>query len=218
MVDADVAAVSGIARDAAVRTLKAGDPKLGALIDAVGPCRLSIDTMQSPYEALFEAIVYQQLTGKAAATIFGRVRASFPGRRFPRPADVLATDDAVLRAAGLSGPKIRAVRDLSEKAATRRVPSLARLQAMSDDEVVDALTPIKGIGRWTVEMLLIFRLGRPDVLPVADLGIRKGFAVTYRTRGLPAPERVAAHGERWRPHRTIASWYLWRAAERARGA
>jgi 3-methyladenine DNA glycosylase/8-oxoguanine DNA glycosylase len=169
----------------------------------------------STFAALAEAIVYQQLNGRAAATIFGRFTALYPGRRFPVPADVLATPDDALRAAGLSRNKILAIRDLAERSVQGTVPEVAALRRMSDDEIVACLTAVRGIGRWTAEMLLLFRLGRPDVLPVDDYGVRKGFAVVYRKRTLPTPAELLRHGERWRPFRSVASWYLWRAAESA---
>jgi DNA-3-methyladenine glycosylase II len=168
--------------------------------------------MQSPFEALAEAIVYQQLTGKAAATILGRVKTVAGGKRL-KPDAVLAATDEVLRGAGLSRAKLAALRDLADKTNSGVVPSLAALKRLHDDAIVERLTSIRGVGRWTVEMLLIFRLGRPDVLPVADYGIRKGFARAFGLADFPAPRDVALRGERWRPHRTVASWYLWRALE-----
>ncbi len=198
----------------AAAALAAADPVLARLIERVGPCRLRPDRIQSPYEALFEAIVYQQLTGKAAATILGRAKAALDGHGgFPSPEAVLAAPDEALRGAGLSRAKTAAVKDLAAKARDGCVPGLAELRRMHDDAIVEHLTEIRGIGRWTVEMMLIFRLGRPDVLPVHDYGVRKGFAIAYRKRELPTPTRLAAHGERWRPYRTVASWYLWRANE-----
>jgi 3-methyladenine DNA glycosylase/8-oxoguanine DNA glycosylase len=153
--------------------------------------------------------VYQQLTGKAAATIFGRVKEACGGE--VTPAAILETKDAKLRACGLSGAKLAALKDLANKTIDGTVPALDALHAMDDDAIVEALTHVRGIGRWTVEMLLIFRLGRPDVLPVGDYGVRKGFARAYRKRALPTPKQLAKHGEKWRPYRTVASWFLWRA-------
>jgi 3-methyladenine DNA glycosylase/8-oxoguanine DNA glycosylase len=202
--------------DAACAALSAADPKLAAVIEAVGPCTLKVARLQSPYEALFESIVYQQLTGKAAATILGRVNASFGAASIPPPDSVIAAADEQLRGAGLSRAKTAAVKDLAAKTSDGHVPPLARLRRMDDDAIVEHLTAIRGIGRWTVEMMLIFRLGRPDVLPVHDYGVRNGFRIVYRKRALPTPTQLAAHGERWRPHRTVASWYLWRAVELAR--
>lgn len=168
--------------------------------------------MQSPFEALAEAIVYQQLTGKAAATIFGRVKAAVGEKRL-KPEALLAAPDEALRGAGLSRAKLAALKDLADKTKAGVVPSLTVLKRLSDEAIVERLTSIRGVGRWTVEMLLIFKLGRPDVLPVGDYGIRKGFARTFGLAELPTPRDVAARGERWRPHRTVASWYLWRALE-----
>jgi 3-methyladenine DNA glycosylase/8-oxoguanine DNA glycosylase len=203
---------------AAVSHLRATDERLAAVIDAVGACTLKTARMQSPYEALFESIVYQQLSGKAAATILGRVKTSFgDGDAFPAPAAVIAAPDDRLRGAGLSRAKTAAVKDLAAKAKDGHVPSLAALRRMDDDAIVEHLTAIRGIGRWTVEMMLIFRLGRPDVLPVGDFGVRNGFRIAYAKRAMPTPKQLARHGERWRPHRTVASWYLWRAVDLSRG-
>src|SRR5207249_2015127 len=189
----------------AVRAIALADPGLGRLMAQVGPFALRIETLHNPFSALAESIVYQQLTGKAAATIFGRVCALYRPRRFPSPEDVLKTPDATLRACGLSRAKTVAMKDLAAKALDGTVPTLRRLRTMEDEAIVEHLTAVRGIGRWTAEMLLIFRLGRPDVLPTTDYGIRKGFAKTFRMRELPTPREVAARGERWRPHRTIAS-------------
>ena len=197
----------------AERALATADPKLGLVIERHGPCRLEPDGVQSPFAALAESITYQQLTGKAAATIFSRVVAIYRPKRFPKPEDVLATPDATLRSAGLSRAKVLAVKDLAAKTIDGTVPSLAALRRLSDGEIVERLTAVRGIGPWTVEMLLIFRLGRPDILPASDYGVRKGFARAFRTRGLPTPAQVIRRGERWRPYRSVASWFLWRAAE-----
>jgi len=197
----------------AVQHLRLADPKLADLMDRVGPFRLELKETHSSFAMLSEAIVYQQLTGKAAATIFGRFKALYAGRRFPKPAEVLATPDAKLRKAGLSRAKALALKDLAEKVESGVVPRVAVLRRMSDEDIVERLTAVRGIGRWTVEMLLIFRLGRPDVLPTGDYGVRKAFALVFRKRALPSPSALARHGERWRPYRTVASWYLWRALE-----
>jgi methylated-DNA-[protein]-cysteine S-methyltransferase len=197
----------------AVRALRRKDPVLGALMRKVGPYRLEPTALPNPFEALAEAIVYQQLTGKAAATIFRRVRGLFPGRRRLRAKDVLAASDTTLRSAGLSRAKALALKDLAAAEERGALPGTDALRAMDDEAVIAALTPIRGIGRWTVEMLLMFRLGRTDVLPSADYGVRKGFARVFGLAELPSPKAVLSHGERWRPYRTIASWYLWRALE-----
>jgi len=197
----------------ATRALAKSDPRLGRLIARIGPCRLTVETLQSPFEALAEAIVYQQLTGKVAATILGRVVALYKPKRFPSPGDILGTSDERLRAAGLSRAKVAAFKDLARAALDGTVPRLSALKKMDEEEIVARLTTIRGIGRWTTEMLLIFRLGRPDVLPAGDYGIRKGFARTFETRALPTPRQVLRRGEKWRPYRTVASWYLWRALD-----
>lgn len=209
---------NGFDANAALRHLRDADPRLGAWLDEFGPFGMQLKATGSTFAALAEAIVYQQLHGKAAATIFARFRALYPKRRFPDPDDVLATPDDVLRSVGLSRNKLLAIRDLAERCRAGTVPTLAALRRMPDEEVVRCLTAVRGIGRWTAEMLLMFRLGRPDVLPVDDYGVRKGFAVVFRKKELPAPAELARHGERWRPYRSVASWYLWRAAERALAA
>jgi 3-methyladenine DNA glycosylase/8-oxoguanine DNA glycosylase len=199
---------------AAEAHIRTADPKLAAMIDLHGPCRIDPDGLMSPFAALVRSIAYQQLTGKAAATIHGRVLTLYRPRRHPRPEDVLATADDRLRGAGLSRAKILAVKDLAAKTLDGTVPTLARLKRLDDEEIVERLSSVRGVGRWTVEMLLIFRLGRPDVLPATDYGVRKGFQRTFRTRGLPSPAQVLKRGERWRPYRSIASWYLWRSLEK----
>ncbi len=200
----------------ALRHLRNVDRSLGALIDEVGPLRLDVKKTSSAFAALAEAIVYQQLTGKAAATIFGRVKALYPKRRFPLPNDLIETPDRSLRGAGLSRSKALALKDLAGKVIDGTVPSVRALRRMEDEHVVEKLTVVRGVGRWTAQMFLIFRLGRPDVLPVDDYGLRKGFGVAFGRRSLPTPDEVTARGERWRPYRTVAARYLWRAVERAR--
>lgn len=196
-----------------MRALCAADARLKTLIERVGPCRLRTNALQSPFHALLEAITYQQLTGKAAETILRRVHALFHVRRLPTPDQILGATVEELRGAGLSRAKVAAIQDLALKTLEGTVPTLARLRRMPDDEIVERLTSIRGVGPWTVEMLLMFRLGRPDILPATDYGIRKGFQIAFRTRALPAPAAVLRRGERWRPYRTVASWYLWRAAD-----
>lgn len=166
-----------------------------------------------PFDALAESIAYQQLNGKAAAAIWNRVRALYPQRKRLDPAKILATPDETLRAAGLSRAKIAAIKDLAAKTIDGTVPSGRALLRMSDDEIVARLTTVRGIGRWTVEMLLLFDLGRPDVWPVDDYGVRKGFAKTFDRRKLPTPKQLMKIGEKWRPHRSVAAWYLWRALD-----
>jgi DNA-3-methyladenine glycosylase II len=166
-----------------------------------------------PFDALAESIAYQQLTGKAAATIFGRVRALYPKRKWLDPKQLLATPDERLRAAGLSRAKTAALKDLAAKTIDGTVPSGRALLRMTDDEIIARLTTVRGIGRWTVEMLLLFDLGRPDVWPVDDYGVRKGFAKTFRRRKLPTPKQLMKLGEKWRPYRSVAAWYFWRALD-----
>jgi DNA-3-methyladenine glycosylase II len=166
-----------------------------------------------PFDALAESIAYQQLTGKAAATIFGRVRALYPKRKWLDPKQLLATPDEALRAAGLSRAKTAALKDLAAKTIDGTVPSGCALLRMTDDEIITRLTTVRGIGRWTVEMLLLFDLGRPDVWPVDDYGVRKGFAKTFRRRELPTPKQLMKLGEKWRPYRSVAAWYFWRALD-----
>lgn len=198
---------------AAVRHLQQVDGDLGRIITQVGPCRMALDAEQSLFEALSESIIYQQLSGKAAATIAGRVRAMFAPKPFPDPVDLLETADDAIRACGVSRNKLLALQDLARHTLSGTVPTLEEAHGLTDAELIERLTTVRGIGQWTVEMLLIFRLGRPDVLPVADLGVRKGFARLHGLPDLPAPKVLLAHGERWRPFRSVASWYCWRATE-----
>jgi len=184
------------------------------VIDAVGPFRMTLKKTPSVFAALSEAIVYQQLTGRAAATIYARVCALFPrGHEGLSAQRILRVSDARLRAAGLSASKVLSMRDLARKAANGEIPTLDEVRTLSDEEILEPLTQVRGIGRWTVEMLLMFRLGRPDVLPVDDYGIRKGYAMLMRSRTLPKPQDLEKLGERWRPYRSVASWYLWRVLE-----
>lgn len=201
---------------AAVAALRAADPALGRAIDAFGAFALRRRTMRTPFEGLLRAIVYQQLSGHAAGAIHTRLLALFEGGR-PTPAALAAMSDERLRAIGLSRSKAAAARDLAEKTMARVVPGARALRAMSDDEIVARLVQVRGIGRWTVEMLLMSYLARPDVLPATDLGVRRGFARIQGLEALPAPADLLAHGERWRPWRTVASWYLWRAADLTAG-
>ncbi|MEO6027259.1 MAG: methylated-DNA--[protein]-cysteine S-methyltransferase [Candidatus Binatia bacterium] len=210
----DGAAGLGFDWDVAVAHLRKVDPKLARIIDAAGTTPLELKKMPSLFGALAEAIVYQQLSGKAAATIYGRVCALFPrAPQGPTAEHIIRVADTALRAAGLSNAKVLAVKDLARRAKANEIPTLGEAHAMDDAAIVERLTTVRGIGRWTAEMLLIFRLGRPDVLPVDDYGVRKGFAVAYKKRELPTPQALAKHGERWRPYRTVASWYCWRALE-----
>jgi len=195
------------------RHLRRTDPRMSALIAQSRRYNLVPATSVRPFDALAESIVYQQLNGKAAAAIWNRVRALYPKRKRLDPAKVLATPDETLRAAGLSRAKIAAIKDLAAKTLDGTVPSSRALLRMSDDEIVARLTTVRGIGRWTVEMLLLFDLGRPDVWPVDDFGVRKGFAKTFGKRKLPTPKQLMKHGEKWRPYRSVAAWYFWRAVD-----
>ncbi|HEU5220302.1 MAG TPA: hypothetical protein VFU23_16695 [Gemmatimonadales bacterium] len=197
----------------ACRELCARDRALGAVIERVGGPGFPAPSATTAFEALSHSIVYQQLSGKAAATIFGRFRALYDTPHFPEPAMVLATPHQTMRSAGLSEAKARAIRDLAEHAGRGTIPPIPVLRRMAPEEVIERLTVVRGIGRWTVEMLLLFRIGHPDVLPAHDLGVRKGLARIMKRRELPEPEAVLRRGERWRPYRSVASWYLWRAAE-----
>jgi len=197
----------------AIRDLSRADKTMRRLIQKVGPCRLKPRTRRSPFEALVRAITYQQLNGTAAAAILKRVLALYPDQRFPAPEDLLKTSVARLRGAGLSGAKAAALKDLAAQTVSGVVPPARIAARLSDAELVKRLTAVRGVGPWTVEMYLIFTLGRVDVLPVTDFGVRKGFAVTYGWEELPKPAELLEFGERWRPHRTTAAWYLWRSLD-----
>jgi DNA-3-methyladenine glycosylase II len=198
--------------EGAIKHLISVDPQLARLIARVGPFAMPLRRMHNPFEALARNIIFQQLHGNAATAIHGRVLALF-GKPKLDPQDVLDASEEELRGAGLSRAKLVALRDLAAKTLDGTIPSLARLKRMSDEEIIERLTEVRGIGRWTVEMLLIFRLGRPDVLPVGDYAVRKGFSLAYGLKESPKPKELEAYGERWRPFRSVASWYLWRAVE-----
>ncbi|HKA86585.1 MAG TPA: hypothetical protein VKE22_02930 [Haliangiales bacterium] len=183
------------------------DPAMARVIAKVGPFRATLRREGTHFHAILRAIVYQQLSGKAASTIHGRVHAIYGGRG-PEPHELLATDDATLRAAGLSRQKLGYLRDLAAKAHV-----FDGVDALSDDEIIARLTQVKGVGLWSAQMFLMFRLGRPDVIPAGDLGIRKAVQKAYRLRGLPTPTRVLEIGRRWRPYATTACWYLWRSLD-----
>src|SRR5262249_40345024 len=193
----------------------ARDPVMRALIRRHGPCAL-VPYRYSPYESLTRAIAHQQLNGRAAQTILGRFVALFPNGRFPTPAAVLAARVPAIRRAGFSRAKIRAIKDIARHAVKGVVPTRRGCRGLGDDELIERLTAIHGVGRWTVEMLLIFTLGRLDVLPVDDFGVREGVRLAYGRRTRPTPKALAAYGERWRPYRSIAAWYLLKAANEAR--
>lgn len=187
------------------------DPALKPLIKRVGPARLPAHK-HSPYEALVRAIAHQQLHGRAAETILGRFIALFPAP-FPEPADVLNTRDHALRECGFSGAKVAAIQDICAKTLDGVVPTRRVALRLSDDDLIARLTSIRGVGRWTVEMLLMFTLNRPDILPVDDFGVREGYRLIHALDEQPKPRALAAIGEAWAPYRTTASWYLWRAAD-----
>jgi DNA-3-methyladenine glycosylase II len=195
------------------RLLRASDPRMAELIGRSRRYEIEPAVSIRPFDALAESIVYQQLHGKAAAAIWNRVRALYPKRKRLDPAKVLATPYETLRACGLSRAKIAAIKDLASKTMDGTVPSGRALLKMSDDQIITSLTQVRGIGRWTVEMLLLFDLGRPDVWPVDDYGVRKGFAKTFSRRKLPTPKQLLKFGEKWRPHRSVAAWYFWRALD-----
>ena len=209
----------------AVSALAAADTTLGTLMARIGVCGLMRRPAETPFETLLEAIVHQQLTGKAAGTILARVKALFP-RGMPTAAKLDSLPVEQLRAAGLSRGKVASLKDLAARSLSGEIPEFAALEPLDDEAIVERLTMVRGVGRWTVEMLLIFRLGRLDVLPATDYGVRKGFALTFPRRGasrrrtmetdmeLPSAAEVLARGERWRPYRSVATWYLWRALDR----
>jgi DNA-3-methyladenine glycosylase II len=195
--------------------LASKDDHLARLIEETVEFQIEMESTDSPYEALLESIAYQSISGKAAATIFARIKALGSNARAPTPQEMLKIRKPVLRKAGLSGAKILAMKDLAQKTIDGVVPTMEEAQHLSDEELIERLVSVRGIGAWTVEMFLIFRLGRPDVLPIHDLGVKKGWSVTYGKKSMPKPKELLAFGERWRPYRTLASWYMWRAFERA---
>lgn len=198
---------------AAVAHLRASDPALAALIDPVGAFTLKAKPVDSLFSALLRSIVYQQLNGKAAATIHGRVLAVLEQQGGPTVEALARIPDEALRGAGLSRQKLAAARDLAAKRLQGTVPSLKEAHRLGDDELVARLTEVRGIGPWTVHMLLIFYLGRPDVMPTGDFAIRLAFRRLYRKRREPKPEVLLKHARRWQPYRSVASWYLWRSLD-----
>jgi DNA-3-methyladenine glycosylase II len=191
------------------------DKHLARVIAQVGAFQFKLDECDSVYESLLEAIMHQSIAGKAAQVIFARIKALGTNGKCPTPEELLRVPKAKLRKAGLSNAKVAAVRDLAQKTIDGVVPTIEAAEKMSDQELVDRLISVRGIGPWTVEMFLIFRLGRPDVLPIHDYGVQKGYAITYRKRRIPKPKELLKFGERWRPYRTVASWYMWRAVQLA---
>ena len=207
---------AGFDADAAIQALSAQDSKLGELIARVGPFTMKRDQVASVYEALARAVVFQQLTGKAAETIYQRVVALSHTGSLATPEELLALDPSQLRGAGLSNAKLLALRDLAEKTIAGVIPSLAEAERLDDEALIERLTAVRGIGRWTVEMLLMFRLGRADVMPASDYGVRNGMRIALRMRAMPSEAQVMRRSAKWRPFRSVASWYLWRAVDLAK--
>jgi DNA-3-methyladenine glycosylase II len=201
---------------AAHKHLSKNDPVMKRLIREHGICALVPELRRSPFQSLVQAVAHQQLNGTAANTILTRFKKLFPGRKFPKPTDLVKVTDAQIRACGFSFAKIRAIRDIAEKTLSGVIPSSRQIVKLTDDEIIARLTEVRGVGRWTVEMLLIFQLGRENVLPADDFGVRTGFRVAYKKRAMPKPKALLAHGKRWWPHATTAAWYLWRAADAAK--
>ncbi len=195
----------------AVTHLKKSDPVMARIIAAVGPCRFKVRSEGTHYEAVFRSILYQQLAGPAALAIHRRVQALFGGRD-PAPEDLLGTPDDALRGAGLSRQKLAYLQDLSARTVSGEV-DIHTVHELPDAEVITTLTRVKGVGRWTAEMFLMFRLGRPDILPDLDLGVRSAIKRAYRLRKLPSAERVHQIGAKWSPYRSVAAWYLWRSLD-----
>lgn len=198
---------------AAGQHLRAADPALAAVIDRVGPMALELLPAKSLFEALLRSVIYQQLHGRAAATIHGRVLALLKAHGGPTPAALECASDEQLRGAGLSRAKLASLRDLAAHCRSGVVPTLPEARRLSDDELVTRLSAVRGIGPWTVHMLLIFHLGRPDVMPTGDFAIRLAFQRLYRKRSEPTPATILSHARRWQPYRSAASWYLWRSLE-----
>src|ERR1022692_5126471 len=192
------------------------DPVMRRLIREHGKCSLKPEKRRPPFQSLVQAVAHQQLNGTAANTILTRFKKLFPGRKFPRPEDLAKVTDKQIRACGFSFAKIKSIRDITAKVLDGTIPSSRQIVNLPDDEIVARLTEVRGVGRWTVEMLLIFQLGREDVLPADDFGVRTGFRVAYQKREMPKPKELLAFGEKWKPHRTTAAWFLWRAADAAK--
>ncbi len=199
-----------------LKHLSAADPVMARLIREIGSCELQPEPWRSPFQSLVQAVAHQQLNGTAAETILTRFKKLFPGRKFPKPEDLANVTDDQIRACGFSFAKILAIRDIAEKTLSGVVPSAKAIVKLSDEEIISRLTEVRGVGRWTVEMLLIFQLGREDVLPADDFGVRNGFRIAYQKREMPKPKALLKFGECWQPYRTTAAWYLWRAADAAK--
>jgi DNA-3-methyladenine glycosylase II len=197
----------------ALRHLRRGDPVMAQLIRRAGPFTPRPERGRSPYESLLRSVAHQQLTGNAARTILGRFCALYEGNRYPLPDELIATPDERLRGVGFSRAKAASLKDIAAKTLDGTIPERRALARLSDEAIIERLTEARGVGRWTVEMFLMFTLGRPDVLPVDDYGIQNGYRLAYGKRRLPKPQVLARFGERWAPYRTTAAWYLWRAVE-----
>jgi DNA-3-methyladenine glycosylase II len=200
----------------AIEHLKKRCPVMRQLIPRIGPCTLVPDTRRSPFESLVRAVAHQQLHGVAAETILRRLRQLCGTIRYPSPAQLLELAEDDIRACGFSRAKVAALRDIAAKTLDGTIPASRAIRGMSDEQVIERLTQARGVGRWTVEMMLIFKLGRPDVLPVDDFGVRNGFRIAMKLPEMPKPKEVFDYGERWRPFATTAAWYLWRAADAAK--
>lgn len=198
---------------AAHKHLSETDPVMKALIATHGLCELVPEKSRSPFQSLVRAVAHQQLNGTAANTILTRFIKLFPKRKFPKPEDLAGVTDEQIRACGFSFAKIKAIRDIAEKTLSGVIPSSRDIVKLTDEEIVLRLTQVRGVGRWTVEMLLIFQLGRENILPVDDFGVRAGFRHAYKKREMPTPKALRKFGQRWQPHATTAAWYLWRAAD-----
>lgn len=198
--------------------LAACDSDWMVLIDLIGPCRLAPDNTREPFHALLHAVAHQQLNGRAAEAIFKRFLALYPDEEFPSAEKILATDDTALRSCGFSQTKIATMRGIAEGALNGIVPSRRDAETMSDEQLIAQITTLRGIGRWTVEMLLMHTLGRPDILPVDDFGVREGWRLIKGLSRQPAPKELAAIGAAWAPYRSTAAWYLWRAVDQYKQA
>ena len=201
---------------AALKHLSGVDPVMRRLIRETGACKLQPEMWRSPFQSLVQAVAHQQLNGTAAGNILARFKRLFPKRRFPKPEDLAKVTDEQIRACGFSFAKIAAIRDIAAKTLDGTIPASRLIARLSDEEIILRLTEARGVGRWTAEMLLIFQLGREDVLPADDFGVRNGFRLAYNKREMPKAKALLAFGERWKPHRTTAAWYLWRAADLAK--
>lgn len=199
----------------AIKHLAKADPVMRRLMKEIGTCTLDPQQARQPFESLVRAIAHQQIHGKAAEAILGRFIGLYPGK-FPKPGDIIETETDAMRGCGFSMSKIAAIRDIAAHTLSGTVPTLARIKKMPDEEILQRLIQIRGVGRWTVEMMLIFQLGRPDILPIDDFGVRNGFRIAYKLDAMPKPREVLQHGAIWQPFRTVASWYLWRAADKSK--